>query len=37
MYDKIKFYTDENISKAIIKGLKSRSVGVLTVNDTKMY
>ncbi len=37
MPDKIKFYADENISKAIIKGLHSRGVDILTVNDTKMY
>ncbi len=37
MHEKIKFYADENISKAVIKGLQARGVDVLTVNDTDMF
>ena len=34
--DKIKYYTDEHISKAIIKGLRRRDVTILTVVEAEM-
>jgi uncharacterized protein with PIN domain len=33
---KIRFYTDEHVAKAIIRGLRQRGVDVLTVPEVKM-
>ncbi|MEW6419266.1 MAG: DUF5615 family PIN-like protein [Nitrospirota bacterium] len=33
---KIKFYTDEHVAKAVIKGLRQRGVDVLTVSEAGM-
>lgn len=36
MTDRIKFYTDEHVSKALVKGLRQRGVDVLTVVEAGM-
>ena len=36
MGPKVKFYTDEHVSKAVIHGLRQRGVDVLTVGDASM-
>ena len=36
MPERIRFYTDEHISRAIIKGLRQRGIDVLTVPDAGM-
>ena len=33
---KIRFYTDEHVAKAIIRGLRQRGVDVLTVPEANM-
>ena len=37
MAQAVRFYTDEHISRAVIKGLRQRGVDVLSVQDTKLY
>ncbi|MEM7115984.1 MAG: DUF5615 family PIN-like protein [Chloroflexota bacterium] len=37
MAHKIKFYTDEHTSHAVIAGLWQRGVDVLSIHETKMY
>lgn len=32
----IKFYTDENVSKAVVKGLRTRGVDMLTCQESDM-
>ncbi len=32
----IKYYTDENVAKTVVKGLRSRGVDVLTCQETNM-
>ena len=36
MTEHIKYYTDENVSKAIVNGLRQRGVDVLTTQEAKM-
>jgi len=36
MGQKIKFYTDEHVAKAVVKGLRQRGVDVLTVPEAGM-
>ncbi len=36
MADRIRFYTDEHIPKAVIRGLRQRGVDVLTVSDANL-
>ena len=36
MADKIRFYTDENVSKAVINGLRRRGVDVVSTPDAGM-
>lgn len=36
MTDRIKFYTDEHVSKALVNGLRQRGVDVLTVVEASM-
>ena len=36
MAEKIKFYTDEHVSKAVVNGLRMRGVDVLTVVEANM-
>ena len=36
MADRIKLYTDEHVSKAVVKGLRQRGVDVLTVAEAGM-
>lgn len=36
MVERIKLYTDEHLSKAIVKGLRERGVDALTVAETGM-
>ncbi|CAN5750191.1 hypothetical protein BH24ACT22_BH24ACT22_10060 [soil metagenome] len=36
MTDRIKFYTDEHVSKALVNGLRQRGVDVLTVVEADM-
>ena len=36
MSRKIRFYTDEHVSKAVVKGLRQRGVDVLTVSEADM-
>ena len=36
MADKIRFYTDENVSKAVINGLRRRGADVVTTPDSSM-
>lgn len=32
----IQYYTDENVAKALVKGLRTRGVGVLTCQESNM-
>lgn len=34
---KIRFYTDEHIAKAVIKGLRLRGIDVLSISDTRLF
>ncbi len=34
---KIRFYADEQVSKAIVQGLRQRGVGVLTAHEADMF
>lgn len=36
MAEKIKFYTDEHVAKAVVKGLRERGVDILTVAEANM-
>ncbi|GMT48906.1 MAG: hypothetical protein IEMM0008_0445 [bacterium] len=36
MANKIKYYTDEHVSKAVVKGLRGRGLDVLTSQEAKM-
>ena len=36
MSEQVKFYTDENISKAVVEGLRRRGVDVLTTQEAGM-
>ena len=36
MGQKIRFYTDEHVSKAVVKGLRQRGVDVLSVSEADM-
>jgi len=36
MGQSIKFYTDEHVAKAVVKGLRQRGVDVRTVVDAEM-
>jgi len=36
MEEPIKFYTDENVSSAIVNGLRRRGIDVLSAKDAKM-
>lgn len=36
MADRVKFYTDEHVSKAVVNGLRQRGVDVLTVAEAGM-
>ena len=33
----IRYYTDEHVANAVIRGLRDRGVAVLSVADTRMY
>ena len=34
---KIRFYTDEHISKAVIQGLRLRGIDVLSISETRLF
>ena len=36
MGQKVRFYTDEHVAKAVVHGLRHRGVDVLTVPDTRL-
>lgn len=36
MADKIKYYTDEHVAKAVVRGLRQRGVDVVTTPDANM-
>jgi hypothetical protein len=36
MLNRIKYYTDEHVSNAVVRGLRQRGVGVLTAVETNM-
>ena len=36
MAEKIRFYTDEHVAKAVVRGLRERGVDVLTVLQAEM-
>ena len=37
MSERIKFYTDAHIAKAVVRGLRERGLDVLSVQDTRMF